>query len=83
MAIAVRLILETGTHRQAVLERLRDFLPVPDGQLIEDGEDVRVSVPTDDENLATERAKAIVRGALDGTDIAVPEMLPLGSWPGA
>jgi hypothetical protein len=83
MPTDVHLSFEDDDHREAVTERLREFLPVPDGELVESGADVIVRVPSDHMDWATARAREIVRGALDGTDIAVPGFNPGGGWAGA
>jgi hypothetical protein len=69
MPTDVYLDFDDGDHREAVVERLRALPELPDGQLIEDDEGVRLALDADDPNAALIRAHTLVRGALDGTDM--------------
>lgn len=65
----VHLSFDDDEHREAVVERLRSLGTLPDGELIEDDEGVRLALDGDDPNAAVVRTEVLLRGALDGTNI--------------
>jgi hypothetical protein len=71
MPTDIHLSFESDDDREATVEALRKLGPIPDAKVQAGGEDVTVTVDVEDANAALVRVQTLLRGALDGTDVAL------------
>lgn len=70
MPTEIQLAFDDDNHQAAAMAHIRARLAsLPDGELVEDAEGVRLVLDAEDEMAALVRAQVLVTGALDGTDI--------------
>lgn len=72
----------TDDERKAVREKLNDWFEShtpPDATFTAYEDDIRFIIENHPLDLAEKRARAIVRGALDGTDLTA-EVYAVGEW---